>query len=274
MIDIKECTFIIPIRIESEDRMRNVITTTCYLLENFNSKVIIKEVDTKSIFEESVLPQVKDYVGDKIYNLTHIFEESDDPVFYRMKIINEMIKMSNTQVVSNYDCDVLLKPHTCELSVQMILNGVYDIIYPYGFGNYQKQVFVNDDVVSDFLSNDSDFSILDAKSKISDAQYGHVQFIKKSSYIDAGMENENFKGSSPEDKERYHRFTTLDYSVGRLDHFVYHLEHSRGKNSWPVSYQANPYMKDNMDLWEHLQTLDKDQLRSYYNNQKYLEKYR
>jgi len=58
-----------------------------------------------------------------------------------------------------------------------------------------------------------------------------------------------------------------------LDHWIYHLEHSRGINSWPVSYQTNPHMKDNIELWEYLQTLDKNQLREYYNNQKYLEKY-
>ena len=37
MINLKQCTFIIPIRIESEDRMRNVITVLCYLLENFDT---------------------------------------------------------------------------------------------------------------------------------------------------------------------------------------------------------------------------------------------
>ena len=57
--------------------MRNVITCLCYLLENFETRVILKEVDTRSVFRESVLPQIKEYLGDKINNLTHIFEESD-----------------------------------------------------------------------------------------------------------------------------------------------------------------------------------------------------
>ena len=92
MINLKQCTFIIPIRIESEDRMRNVITVLCYILENFDTKVILKEVDTESVFKKEVLPQIKDYLGDAINNLTHVFEQSDDPVFYRMKILNEMIK--------------------------------------------------------------------------------------------------------------------------------------------------------------------------------------
>ena len=222
MIDLKSCTFIIPVRIESEDRMRNVITVLCYLLENFDTKVILKEVDTESVFEKEVLPQIKDYLGDAINNLTHVFEKSDDPVFYRMKIINEMLHMADTPVIANYDGDVLFKPETYIKAVEMIDDG-YDMVYPYGFGEYQKQVFIDDDGVSEFLSNDFDFDILDKKSKMYDAQYGHVQFLNRKSYIDAGMENENFRGSSPEDKERYYRFEKLGYKVGRIDDQVYHL---------------------------------------------------
>ena len=272
MIDLKSCTFIIPVRIESKDRMRNVITVLCYLLENFDTKVILKEVDTESVFEKEVLPQVKDYLGDAINNLTHVFEQSDDPVFYRMKIINEMLHMSDTPVIGNYDGDVLFKPETYTKAVEMIDDG-YDIVYPYGFGEYQKQVFADDNDVSEFLSEDFDFDILDKKSKMYDAQYGHVQFLNRTSYIDAGMENENFRGSSPEDKERHFRFETLGYKVGRIDDQVYHLEHSRGRNSWPNSVEGNPYMQENFEVWEKINKMNTQELWDYYSSQEYLKKY-
>jgi hypothetical protein len=272
MIDLKSCTFIIPVRIESKDRMRNVITVLCYLLENFDTKVILKEVDTESVFEKEVLPQIKDYLGDAINNLTHVFEQSDDPVFYRMKIINEMLHMSDTPVIGNYDGDVLFKPETYTKAVEMIDDG-YDIVYPYGFGEYQKQVFADDNDVSEFLSEDFDFDILDKKSKMYDAQYGHVQFLNRTSYIDAGMENENFRGSSPEDKERHFRFETLGYKVGRIDDQVYHLEHSRGRNSWPNSVEGNPYMQENFEVWEKINKMNTQELWDYYSSQEYLKKY-
>jgi len=90
MVDLSNATFIIPLRIESSDRMRNIITLLCFLFGNFNTNVIIKEVDSEPVFVESVLPQVKEFLGKDI-NLTHIFEQSDDPVFYRMHILNEML---------------------------------------------------------------------------------------------------------------------------------------------------------------------------------------
>jgi len=189
-----------------------------------------------------------------------------------MQIINEMLAMVKTDIVFNYDCDVLLQIETYEKAVQMIRDG-YDIVYPYGFGNYQKQVNVNDEVVSEFL-NGLDFSVLDAKSNIFDAQYGHVQVLSTKSYFDAGMENENFKGSSPEDKERFYRFNTLGYRVGRIDDFVYHLEHSRGENSWPISAQKNPHMANNFALWEDIQKMSVEELRKYYVNVSYLKKYK
>ena len=272
MIDLKECTFIIPIRIESSDRMRNVITILLFLLDTFDTKVILKEVDTESVFEKEVLPQIKDYLGDKINNLTHVFERSDDPVFYRMKIINEMIDMADTPIISNYDCDVLFKPVTYVKAVDMIKEQ-YDIVYPYGFGEYQKQVFCDDTDVSEFISNDFDFDVLDKKSRMFDAQFGHVQFVKRKSYIEAGMENENFRGSSPEDKERYYRFDKMGYRVGRIYDNVYHLEHSRGQNSWPNSVEGNPYMQENFNVWGQIQSMNGEELKQYYSNQEYLKKY-
>lgn len=272
-IDLTRATFIIPIRIESQDRMRNVITILCFLLENFNTKIIVKEVDKTSIFEESVLPSLEDFFED-LSNLTHIFEKSEDPVFYRMHILNEMLSQSKTDIVINYDCDVLLPIDSYVNAYQSIIKGESDLVYPFGNGNYQKQIFADDELVSEFLSNNFDFSILEKKSNNWTSDFGWVQFFNRQVYVDGGMENENFRGSSPEDKERFFRFATLGYNVNRIDNYIYHLEHSRGQNSWPNSFQANPYMQDNISLWEKIQTMNKEQLKNYYSSQYYLKKYK
>ena len=272
MVDLSNATFIIPLRIESADRMRNIITLLCFLLGNFDTNVIVKEVDSEPVFEKNVLPQIKEFIGNDI-NLVHIFEKSDDPVFYRMHILNEMLAMSKTDVVINYDCDVLMPVETYVNAYESILNGACDVVYPYGNGNFQKQVHVTDEIVSDFLNNDFDLSILDKSSQVSTSDFGWVQFFNRFVYIEGGMENENFRGSSPEDKERFFRFATLGYKVGRIDNWIYHLEHSRGANSWPESIRGNPYMMQNFEIWNHLQTLNKQKLKEYYSNQDYLKKY-
>ena len=133
---------------------------------------------------------------------------------------------------------------------------------------HQKQVAATDEVVSSFLES-GDYNVLDSVSNIHTSDFGWAQFFKRKTYIEGGMENENFKAYAPEDKERYYRFTTLGYNVGRVNDYVYHLEHARGENSW----FSNPHMEDNQHEWIKLCNMNKKQLLKYYSEQNYLEKY-
>lgn len=265
--DLTKATFIIPVRVETEDRLRNVVTTTAFLLENFDTNIIIKEVDRESNISKHVVPILKEII-DVDVNINHIFEWSEDPSFHRQKILNEMLAKSTTEVVVNYDCDVILPIDSYLTAYQGILDKTYDVIYPYGHGNFQKQVDVNDDVASKFLET-GDYSILDEKSNIHSSDFGWSQFFNRQVYIDGYMENENFVAYAPEDKERFYRFVTLGYNVGRVQDFVYHLEHARGENSWT----HNPHMESNHYEWIKLSRMDKEELIEYYSKQNYLKKY-
>ena len=266
-IDLSKATFIIPIRIESQDRLRNVITTTAFLLENFNTNIIIKEVDSESIFVRDVVPALKDFF-DVDTHIYHIFEKSNEPLFHRQRVLNEMVVEAKTEIIVNYDCDVLLPLDSYHESYQSILHHAHDVIYPYGHGMYQKQVKATDEVVSNFLET-SNYKYLDDASNLHTSDFGWVQFFNRQVYIKGGLENENFKAYAPEDKERFYRFTTLGYNVGRINDYVYHLEHARGENSW----FSNPHMSSNMQEWEKIQSMNREQLLEYYSQQEYLKKY-
>ena len=267
--DLSQATFIIPIRIESPDRMRNVITTTAFLLENFKTNIIIKEVDKESVFKNEALPILEDIVNVNIWeNLNFIHEYSEEPLFHRQRVLNEMIDITETPIVVNYDCDVILPKQSYAKSYHGILDGYYDVVYPYGSGMFQKKVAATDVTVSQFLET-GDYEFLNAVSKDHTSDFGWAQFFKTTVYRQGGMENENFKAYAPEDKERFYRFTTLGYSVGRIDDVVYHLEHQRGENSW----FTNPHMESNMSEWEKIKTMNKKQLLHYYSEQEYLNKY-
>ena len=264
--DLTDATFIIPIRIESEDRLRNVITSVAFLLNNFDTNIIIKEVDKTSVFKERALPQLESFFGE--VKVKHIFEESDEPLFHRQRVLNEMIIEADSEIVVNYDCDVILPLESYVTAYMGIKQGIYDVVYPYGDGMYQRQVNAEDKIVSSFLDS-NDYSVLDSVSNEHTSDFGWAQFFRRSVYIEGGMENENFRAYAPEDKERYFRFTTLGYKVGRINNVVYHLEHARGENSW----FSNPHMESNLQEWEMISGMDKKQLMDYYSNQEYLEKY-
>lgn len=83
-------TYILPTRIESEDRLKNIITSVTYLLSNFpEAKVIVKEVSDRPTFKLAAIPAIQNFVG--ISNLRYIFEENTDPLFHKTRILNDLI---------------------------------------------------------------------------------------------------------------------------------------------------------------------------------------
>ncbi len=261
MINLKDTTFIIPLRIESADRMRNVITSVCYLLSNFDTNIIVKEGDSSPVFLHHVLPQVKEFLEvEDIPNLTHVFEDTSASEFHRTRYLNEMTHMATTKVVVNYDCDIILPLGTYIKAQEMIIDGPSDVVYPYGFGNYARMAQVDDEIVSEFLSEGFSIDLLESKSATNNARFGFCQFFDREVYISGGGENEKFIAYAPEDEERAYRFKTLGYNVDRISEVVYHLEHSRTPNSW----YNNPHMKRNFELWESIQKMGKQQLIDYY----------
>ena len=275
--DLTKTTFIIPLRIETADRMRNIITILIYLTRNFDTKIIVKEVDESSVYEREVLPILEQALEPEwLECITHIFEKSDDFTFHRTKILNDMLWMVDTPVVVNYDSDILLPLETYINATNMIAKGwvhpdvengkPVKVIYPYGCGNYQFQCHVGDNEVTNFINSGFNFEYFNGHMRQWDAKYGFCQFFDTEEYKKLGGENENFVAYGYEDDERYFRFNLLS-SVARIDEYVYHLEQGRTKNSW----FNNPYCEDNKKLWEMLKVKGKKSLVKYYEEVDYLK---
>ena len=289
-IDLKNTTFIIPLRVDTGDRLRNVVLSTAFLLNKFDTNVIIKEVDSERRFEAYCLPIIKRLADTT--NLNHIFEVETrtDDAFHRTKILNDMVMESTTDVVVNYDTDIIL-PLTSYTSAVAMLEKDYDVVYPYRFGKQgERKVKLNFTVrTQDDMNNFENYPeskkfIASSNSDSFDipfdnyfyyphqqgegwAEYGMVQFFNRKVYMDGFLENEGFIAYAPEDVERHHRWKTLGYRIGRVDNYAYHLEHERTQNSW----FHNPHMQRNNELWEQLKVLDKEQLTEYYKQQDYVK---
>lgn len=267
MIDIKDVTFIIPVRIESNDRYRNLILSAGYLLKNTNANIIIMESDTRQLVPnilDKLFVEFKDKHNENIMNrVTYLFEQTNEKMFHRTRLLNEMIMESKTPIVVNYDCDVVLPLVSYQKATEMCRND-YDLVYPFIFGdNAQLRVVLGSpQEIIDFRST-SDLKQL--KGFPWRAEYGFCQFFKKQSYIDGFMENENFLAYGPEDSERANRWQKLGYKIGRVNDLVYHFEHARTQNSAP----SNPHMRTNEDLFDQLKKMDAEELKNYYSNQEY-----
>ena len=276
-VSLKEATFIIPLRIETDDRMRNIITTLIYLLRNFDTNIIVKEFDSTSTFEQSVLPQLQQALTeDELKNLVHVFEQTEDYIFHRTRLLNDMTMMATTPIVVNYDSDIILPKHVYKQAVDLIMNGFSNpdfpdakpepikVVYPYGYGDYQRQVFFDDEQASNFVNSNFNFLAF-TNTRPWDAKFGFCQFFDREEYIRLGLENENFVSYGYEDDERYNRFNQLSH-VARIDDAIYHLEHKRTSNSW----FNNPHIEENRSLFEYLSRMSPENLLKYYTNQSYM----
>ena len=257
-------TFLIPTRIETEDRLRNIISVVSYLLKHTDAKVIIKEVAPHNNFLFRALPIIKKYVD--VSNLTFLYEESNEPLFCKSKVLNDLIVESDTKFVANYDADCILPVESYHKAYAMLDNDQADVVYPYQCGIYQWRSTYNMNIFNSFM-NTLSTNVLDKDKSLSNSTIGWTQFIKRQTYIDCYMMNENFVSWGCEDDEFYFRMSTLGNRIARVNNYVYHLEHSRTHNSW----FSNPNFNNNYNLWNTIKTFDRNQLVNYYKDQEYLK---
>jgi hypothetical protein len=267
MIDLSSCTFMIPVRIESTDRYYNLKAILGYLNHHFVTNVKLYEV-----FSEKTAIDFLDQFNN--LSLEHTCEHlADSEPFHRTKYLNFMLSTTTTEIVSNYDADVLLPVEVYKDSVDSLLQKKSDFIYPYILGEGQKKLHYskwyedkNRDLLYwsmlEFLET-YNLKYLDEEDTFishSLSSYGHCFFARTESYKSAFGENENFISYGPEDVERAHRFKKLGYTVLWWDSFVYHLEHERTADS----SNRNLYWDSNNTLFDYLSSLNKEQLLEYY----------
>jgi hypothetical protein len=255
-------TYIIPIRIESPDRHRNVGLSVRYLLKHTAGNIIIKE------FSET--PSIPGALGlENIDNnrLKYIHEKGDGP-FHRTRLLNDMIELVETPITCNYDADIILPPESYSESEEMIMENKSDVVYPYPFSKTgQTAVFFDDSTLNKFSSSLDLNDLAAAKCQILPAAAGFCIFARTIDYKKAGGEHEGFISYGPEDGDRMNRLAKMGLVVKRIDHRnVYHMEHSRTHES----SNKNPYFKSNMDLYNLLNSLSKEETIDHLRKQEYI----
>lgn len=266
-----DLTFLIPVKLESSDRVKNLITVLTYLIRNYDARILVREFDKKSKFNELVSPQLVEIFKKIPDNLEFSYEVQDKNYFHKTKILNDLLEMSTTSVVCNYDTDVILPITSVNRAYQMIISGKSDAVYPYGVGAYQKAVNYNEDLYEKFVSsemNDIDIKNIQKYSSTGSSTIGWCQFIRRENYINSFMMNEEFAAWGPEDCELFYRLNILGNKVDRINDYVYHLEHSRTADSW----FSNPKWQSNAKLWEWIRRQSKETLINYYQNQDYTKR--
>jgi hypothetical protein len=226
MIDLKDCTLIIPVRFDGPDRTRNVDIVLNYVKEYCDTNFLICEHDS----EQRIPPEFLD-----IPNVRHVFMPTQDELFYKTLCINESVKKIDTEYFAVYDTDVIMPTHQYSLTIEALRSGA-DIVYPYDGTFLNVPVYniskIRRDLDVSFVNNSycrPGYGMPELGTN--GGSVGGCVFFNKKSFIAGGMMNQNMVSYGPEDAEVFWRFRALGYKLHRVDGPLYHLTHERGLNS-------------------------------------------
>jgi len=248
-IFLSDTTFIIPYKEDSEDRKKNLELCLNVLNKDFHTNLIV------GVGEHESLIAIAGFSMTKLHLNT-------DQLFHRTKMLNDMTKLTTTQYVANWDCDVFIPPLQVLLAVQRLRNTDTVLSYPYewAFARMPRNKWYGEikSVLDIGIVRDHQFNGMLRSDEVS---VGGAVIFNKELYTECGLENENFISFGPEDLERIARVRLLGKKVYRTAGNLYHLNHWVGDDSTT----NNPYFQHNNDEFDKVREMTEAQLKTYIN---------
>jgi len=245
-----DISFLIPVRIDSQDRANNFKRSLQYLVNHALHNIFIIEDSV-----EAVLPNLIREINLNGSKIDYSFLYNNEKLFHKTKLLNILLKKTTTPVVVNYDVDIILNPESYKFCYDLVING-HDLVYPFGKGEYLLNVKNHTNIN---YCNWSEIKNYDIELKI--CRHGLCQFLNRDQYIKCGGMNESFISYGPEDWELGYRFQKLNRKISWINSYIVHFDHFRGMNS----SQNHPRVIENYELFEKIKCMSLDDLKQYYN---------
>lgn len=240
-------TFVIPVRIDSSERKENLDVVLDQLSKRRDSKIIVLEADSDSKYR---LPE-------NFPNVAYRFVKDDNPIFYRTKYLNKLLREADTSIVGVWDTDVIVPNNQIDYSIGDIRNGKAVMSFPYdghfNLCSMEDSFVFRDNRLIDFLE----------EKEHSDCfihSVGGAFLVHKDYYLEAGGENEHFYGWGMEDMERVKRMEIVGLPVSRASGALYHLFHYRYENS---RFYSSRLEEESREEFLKVCGMCKDQLKHY-----------
>ena len=276
MHDFMDCTFLIPYRKgDNQDREDNLLHVLNFLNKFLKTNVVIIEQANNKTETLNILN------GKNFSNLNISYNDYiNNGCFHKTKLYNLGLKQITTEIVVAYDVDVIF-PIEQLVKARENLKNNYDYSYPFN-GNYieiSKQLHDERKILLNDFNFDSYTKLVTAIHENNEKIHfrrrppgiiracppGGCVFIKRSVYIEMGMENEDFCGYAPEDAERKQRLKVFGYKEGIVSGNLYHIEHN--------IEQARISNNQNRSVWLKLQSMDVPALMNHYKEKNYKKLY-
>lgn len=219
--DLQDVTFLLLVKLDTIERLENVLAVLDYLSDNFNTTLTLWNVAS---FDNNVLNRLIPA------NVSYSFCQDYDPILHRTKYLNKMIRSAQTPYVAVWDVDIVVAASQVVDAVELLHNG-NEVVYPYDTYFYD----VPSPVKSMFYKTHDITTLFSYRDFMNPLYFpypvGGAFIIRKETYVKSGLENEAFYGWGVEDGERFVRWNKLGLKIRRIDGPLFHLSHPRGMNS-------------------------------------------
>jgi glycosyltransferase involved in cell wall biosynthesis/predicted glycosyltransferase involved in capsule biosynthesis len=241
LVDLSDATFLIPLRVDSGERLRNVIALCEWLTKTFDTHILIGNADPEKV--RTLFPVSVD--------IKQIDDDSRYP-FHVTRVFNTLARNVTTPVIIQCDADVFVPPYQLTLAVRQVVNNPNTVVYPF---TYSNPIPTSD--TTEFLSHTVTSTTRLGYPTSFGTPVGGCVVRNTEGFFASGMDNEYFIGWTSEDKERMERLTRLGYEISRIEGPLFHLEHT------PVRHVRDNHQFHELGELERarLQTLSDDEFR-------------
>lgn len=235
-------TFTIPLRIDSADRLANLLAVAGLLRRTYGARVVVGAEDAGPL--RRLLPDD-----------VEVLEIHGPPglPFHHTRVLNDLARVVTTPVLVNNEVDVVIpRPQLLE-AVRLVTAGEADLVLPYdhgvGVAAHERLALTGREVTA-----------ADAAHRVRSPWHviGGCVVWSMAAFVAFGMENEHFVSWGLEDDERLVRVRALGGRVARVPGPLFHLDHRRG----PDSSEHTIYHEGNRRELERIRSLPPAALRA------------
>lgn len=259
-----QVSFILPVRIDNEDRLIDLKTILGFLTNHFKgSEILVLEDDSKSNCQHWI----------DQWDVTYVFLKNSGP-FARSHVLNQGLLLAKNEVAAIYDIDCLINPDLLRKGAKKILKTKSLIIFPHN----EIWVNVKDSLKQSIIRNPEAKNfpyfrmILKKKYSAEITLYSissGVVLFNRELLIKIGGFNEKMISYGWEDIEVLKRASKLGIYYYCLNGAsIIHLHHERGEHS-----QQNEYYKKNKEIFLKTIRMPAKNLLNYINEELSISKY-
>ena len=261
---IGDVTVVVPVRIDSPDRLRNLDLALSWLTRWFDGQqTLVLEHDSAARATEVAAR----------YGAEHLFIHSDG-CFHKSRVFNLGVALAERPIVLLYDCDVLVPAAAVEQAVKAVRRDEADYVYPYN------------GVMLELRCSDTDARALlhapafgaaaalgDAREKpppgathlngsVAAPSTGGALACKRRTLLLHGGFNPNIVSYGCEDTELETRVRKLGARVARVAGYnCFHVHHRRGPDS-----RYNGLHAANLAEWKKVEAMSPADTAAYVEN--------